>query len=132
MRVFVADAILIVHFMFVLFVIGGLVLTWIGAWRGWHWIRSLRFRLVHLAAISFVVCEALLGMVCPLTEWEDALRGTAGDKSFIARWVHQLMFFSAPEWVFTVAYVVFAAIVVLTLALIPPRKRRTGSDCSSR
>lgn len=123
MRVFIADAILIVHFLFVLFVIGGLAATWIGAWRGWRWIRSLSFRIAHLAAIVFVASEALLGMVCPLTEWEDALRGAAGDKSFIARWVHQLMFFSAPEWVFTALYVAFALLVAATLWFIPPRRR---------
>ena len=127
MRVLLADAILIVHFLFVLFVVGGLALTWIGAWRGWCWIRSMTFRITHLISIVFVACEALLGMMCPLTEWEDALRATTGgvasDKSFIARWVHHLMFFQLPEWVFTVLYVAFAAIVVATLVLIPPRKR---------
>ena len=122
MRVLLADAILVVHFLFVLFVVGGLALTWIGAWRGWRWIRSLKFRLAHLAAIVFVACEALLGMVCPLTEWEDNLRGSASDKSFIARWVHRVMFFQFPEWVFTIIYVAFAAIVVLTFALIRPEK----------
>jgi len=122
MRVFLADAILIVHFLFVLFVIGGLALTWIGAWRGWHWIRSLKFRIAHLAAIVFVAGESLFGMMCPLTEWEDALRGAAGEKNFIARWVHQLMFFSAPEWVFTVLYVAFALLVAATFWYIPPRR----------
>ena len=123
MRSLLADAILIMHFLFVLFIVGGLALTWIGAWRGWHWIRSLRFRLAHLAAIVFVVSESLFGMVCPLTEWEDALRGTASEKSFIARWVHYLMFFAAPEWVFTVLYVAFALVVTATFWFIPPRRK---------
>jgi Protein of Unknown function (DUF2784) len=126
MRVLLADAILLVHFLFVLFVIGGLVLTWIGAWRGWRWIRSLKFRIAHLAAIVFVAGEALLGIVCPLTEWEDALRGTAGGKSFIARWVHRLMFFSAPEWVFSVLYVGFALVVAATFWLVPPARGKTS------
>ena len=136
MRVLLADAILIVHFLFVLFVIGGLMLTWIGAWRSWRWIRSLKFRIAHLIAIVFVACESLLGMVCPLTEWEDALRntgttigGAAGDKSFVARWVHQLMFFSAPEWIFTALYVVFALVVAATFWFIPPyRGKRYKSE----
>ena len=122
MNSLLADAILLLHFAFVLFVVGGLLLTWLGAWRGWRWIRSLRFRIAHLAAIVFVAGEALLGIVCPLTEWEDALRGTAGDKSFIARWVHQLMFFAAPEWVFTLLYVAFALAVAATLWWVPPRR----------
>ncbi len=122
MRVLLADAILVVHFLFVLFVVGGLLLTWIGTWRGWQWIRSLTFRIAHVITIVLVAGESLLGIVCPLTEWEDALRGVAGDKSFIARWVHQLMFFSAPEWVFTVLYVAFALVVVATFWLVPPKR----------
>ncbi len=127
MRLLLADAILIIHFLFVLFVVCGLALTWLGAWRGWRWIRSLSFRVAHLAAIVFVACESLLGIVCPLTEWEDALRNTTGSatqgKSFIARWVHYLMFFSAPEWVFTALYVAFALAVAATCWFIPPRRK---------
>lgn len=122
MRALAADAILLVHFLFVLFVVGGLAATWIGAWRGWRWVRSLTFRITHLAAIVFVACEALIGMACPLTLWEDALRGMANEKSFIARWVHQLMFYSAPEWVFTALYVGFALIVAATFWFVPPRR----------
>jgi hypothetical protein len=120
-----ADAILLIHFAFVLFVVGGLVLIWIGAAIGWQWVRNFWFRVAHLAAIAFVALESLAGMWCPLTVWEDSLRGAASEKSFVARWVHRLMFFQLPEWVFTVAYVLFAVIVVLTMALIPPQKRRS-------
>jgi len=126
MRVLFADAILIVHFLFVLFVVGGLLLTWIGAWRGWRWILGFKFRIAHAIAIVFVAAESLLGIVCPLTEWEDALRGAINEKSFIARWVHRVMFFSAPEWVFTVLYVAFAMAVVLTFWLVPPARGKTS------
>ncbi len=120
-----ADVILLIHFAFVLFVTGGLVLIWIGAAAGWQWVRNFWFRIAHLAAIVFVALESLAGVWCPLTVWEDALRGAASEKSFIARWVHRLMFFQLPEWVFTVAYVLFAAMVVLTLVAIPPSRRKT-------
>ena len=122
MRALAADAILLIHFVFVLFIVGGLALTWLGAWRSWHWVRGLAFRLAHLAAIVFVACEALIGMACPLTLWEDVLRGVANEKSFIARWVHQLMFYSAPEWVFTALYVGFALIVAATFWFVPPQR----------
>ena len=118
MRALAADAILLIHFVFVLFIVGGLALTWLGAWRGWHWVHGL----AHLAAIVFVACEALIGMACPLTLWEDVLRGVANEKSFIARWVHQLMFYSAPEWVFTALYVGFALIVAATFWFVPPQR----------
>jgi hypothetical protein len=117
-----ADAVLLIHFGFVLFVVGGFAAIWCGAALNWQWVRNRRFRYAHLAAICFVAAEALAGVACPLTVWEDALRGNAGDASFLARWVRRVMFYELPEWMFTFAYVVFAAAVSLTLWLIPPAK----------
>ncbi|HET7159517.1 MAG TPA: DUF2784 domain-containing protein [Burkholderiales bacterium] len=119
---FAADVVLVLHFAFVLFVVGGLVAIWCGAALRWQWVRDRRFRLAHLAAILFVTAEALAGIACPLTVWEDALRGTSTDTSFIARWVHSVMFYQLPEWMFTLAYAVFAAIVALTFWFVPPRR----------
>ena len=118
-----ADLVLFVHFAFVLFVVGGLLVTWIGAALRWSFVRSYAFRAAHLAAICFVAAEAVAGVVCPLTLWEDALRGTATEASFVARWVHRLMFFNLPEWIFTAAYLAFAGAVALTFWLIPPARR---------
>jgi hypothetical protein len=118
-----ADLILVVHFAFVLFVTGGLLLVWIGAAAGWRWVRHCGFRVTHLAAISFVAAEGLLGMMCPLTAWEDALRDAPATTSFIARWVHRLLFYSFPEWIFTTAYVAFALLVGATWWWVRPRRQ---------
>ena len=117
-----ADLVLFIHFAFVLFVVGGLALIWIGAALGWAWVRNLWFRVAHLGAIAFVATEALAGIWCPLTVWEDALRGAHGSKSFIARWIHRLMFYDFPEWVFTILHVGFALIVAATWWWIRPYK----------
>jgi hypothetical protein len=122
-KLLLADLILVVHFAFVLFVVLGLPLVWIGAAAGWRWIRNFRYRIAHLAAILFVSIEAAAGIWCPLTLWEDALRGTTPDKSFVARWIHALLFYDLPPWVFTAAYISFAALVALTWWRIPPRRR---------
>lgn len=119
-----ADIILAVHFLFVLFVVGGLGATWIGAALGWRWVRNLWFRVAHIAAILVVVAESLAGVWCPLTVWEDALRGTREDMGFIARWIHRVMFYSFPQWVFTTAYVVFALAVIATFWIAPPRRKK--------
>ncbi len=118
-----ADAILVLHFLIVAFIVGGLVLTWIGALAGWAWIRNRWFRYLHLAAIVFVAAEALFGVVCPLTVWEDMLRGGARPESFVGRWVRQLLFYRAPEWVFTTLYAAWAAATLLTLRFVPPRRK---------
>jgi len=121
-KLLLADFILVVHFAFVLFVVAGLPLIWIGAVMGWRWIRSFRYRIAHLAAIFVVSAEAAAGLWCPLTLWEDALRGTTPDKSFIARWTHAVLFYDLPPWVFTTAYFAFATLVALTWWRIPPRR----------
>ncbi|GAO35336.1 membrane protein [Sulfuricella sp. T08] len=118
-----ADAVLIVHFLFVLFVVGGLLAIWTGAALGWAWVRDIRFRLAHLAAILFVMTESLVGMACPLTVWEDFLRKTGSDgASFMQHWVGRLIFYDLPEWAFTLAYVLFALAVLATFRLVRPRQ----------
>ncbi|MFZ9184092.1 MAG: DUF2784 domain-containing protein [Hylemonella sp.] len=124
MNKLLADAILLLHFAIVLYITLGLPAIWLGAACGWQWVRRFWFRLTHLAAIVFVALEALYGVWCPLTVWEDALRGSTNELSFVARWVHRLMFYQLPEWVFTLAYVSFAAVVGLTWVLVPPRLKR--------
>jgi len=124
MHPLLADIILGVHFAFVLFIVGGLALIWTGAGLGWHWVRNLWFRVAHLAAILFVAGEALAGVWCPLTVWEDALRGIRPETGFIARWIHRILFYSFPEWVFTVSYLVFALIVATTWWLVRPDRHK--------
>jgi polyferredoxin len=119
----VADALLVLHFLIAAFIVAGLVLVWIGAARGWRWVRNRWFRYLHLAAIVFVAGEAVLGIACPLTVWEDVLRGEARPDSFVARWVRRLLFYRAPEWTFGVAYVAWAAATLVTLRAVPPRKK---------
>jgi hypothetical protein len=120
-----ADALLVVHFLIAGFIVLGLVLVWIGAIAGWRWIGNPAFRYLHLAAIVFVAAEAALGYACPLTIWEDLLRGGARPETFIGRWVYRLLYYEAPEWVFTTLYAAWAAAALVTLRLVPPR-RRTG------
>lgn len=117
-----ADLLVAAHLGIVAFIVGGLLLTWIGAALGWRWVRNPWFRYVHLGAIGFVAAEAVLGVACPLTVWEDLLRGGARPESFMARWVHRLLYYRAPEWVFTAAYLLWASATLATLRLVPPRK----------
>ena len=124
-----ADVIVIVHFMYVSFVVGGELFIIIGAFRRWGWIRNRIFRCAHLLSIVLVAAEAVFGMICPLTVWEYDLRRLAGQNveqaSFMGRLVHGIMFYDFPPWAFTVLYIAFALAVVVTLIVVPPRWRRT-------
>lgn len=124
LNLLLADIVLIVHVVFVLFVVAGLPLIWIGAAAGWRWVRHFGLRSCHLAAILIVSAEAIAGVWCPLTILEDTLRGNSADKGFIARWLHALLYYDLPLWVFTAAYVAFAALVVLTWQRIPPIRKQ--------
>jgi hypothetical protein len=118
-----ADVLLVVHFAIAAFIVGGLILVWIGAPLGWRWIRNPWYRYLHLAAIAFVAGEGLLGIACPLTVWEDLLRGGLRPESFVARWAYRLLYYRAPEWVFSAAYLAWALATLLTLRLVPPTRK---------
>ena len=123
-----ADTVLLIHFAFVAFVILGFLLIWIGYCCRWPFVRDLRFRIAHLAAIGLVVAESLAGFVCPLTTWEDQLRIHAGDGvaysgSFIQHWFGRILFHDWSEKTFTTIYVAFFLFVALTFWVVKPQRR---------
>jgi hypothetical protein len=122
-----ADIVLAAHAAYVLFVVAGQILIVIGWMRGWEWTRGRVFRLLHLVAIGLVMLEAWLGLICPLTALENFLRLQAGaaayESSFIVHWLQWVIFYAAPEWIFTLIYTVFTSLVILTWLAYPPRRK---------
>ena len=120
-----ADAVLALHVAIVGFVVGGLVVIVAGNLRCWRWVNGRGFRLAHLAAIAFVVAEAWLGVVCPLTTLEMWLRERAHaasyDGSFVEHWLQRVLYYQAPGWVFTLAYTLFGLAVAASWWVFPPR-----------
>lgn len=116
-----ADAILVVHLAFVVFIVFGFILILIGLLARWSWIHNRTFRIAHLAAIAIVVLQAWFAQLCPLTLWENELRRRAGQsgytETFIEHWLHKVLFYQAEPWVFTVIYTAFGALVVLVWLL---------------
>jgi hypothetical protein len=119
-----ADTLLIIHALFIAFVVFGLIFIIAGLVREWRWVRNPWFRFIHLGAIGIVVIQAWLNIICPLTIWENYLREKAGEAtyagSFIQHWLHKLIFYQAEAWVFTLSYTLFCALVVLAWYLAPP------------
>lgn len=122
-----ADIIAIIHLGYVIYVILGFILIIVGIIFRWKWIRNLPFRITHLLAIVGVACEALLGVNCPLTVLEFKLRYASNlseeKVSFIGVIVDSLLFYNAPRWVFTIIYVAFAIVVVITFIIAPPTRK---------
>lgn len=131
----VADRVLMTHVAFVAFVIFGLFLIVCGGFRRWNWIRNPWFRMMHLVAIGVVVVQAWCGVICPLTTWEMSLREQAGDQTyggtFIAHWLHKLLYYEASPWAFVVCYTIFGLVVVSTWFGFRPRPFRTSTRRAS-
>jgi hypothetical protein len=121
-----ADLVAAVHLAYVGFVVVAMLLIVVGLVLRWQWVRNFYFRLVHFVMIAVVVAESLCGVTCPLTDWERELRIAANqpwdEGSFVGRLVHDVMFFEAEPWVFTVCYCLFGLAVLVTLIFAPPRR----------
>ena len=125
MRSFLADLMLIFHALIVFFNIGALPLIWIGYFAHWHFVRNFAFRMIHLLLIGFIAAETVLGVICPLTMWENNLRTNAGlgpryESGFIAHWVHNLLFYDCDARFFTIGYISFFALVLFTFYAVRP------------
>jgi len=129
-----ADVLLLLHVLFVVFVVMGLALIFAGHARRWSWVLNAWFRVIHLLAIGVVVVQSWFGVICPLTTFEMALRSRAGGRqyqeSFIAHWLETVLYYQAPPWAFAVCYTVFGAMVMGSWFGVSPRPftRRRGED----
>lgn len=117
-----ADAVLLLHLAFVLFVVLGglLVLRW--AWLAW----------LHLPAAAWGIGIEIVGGICPLTTLENTLRRSAGDSGypggFVEHYVVPLIYpadltRATQFWLAATALV----INVLIYGWILHRRRRRGA-----
>jgi multisubunit Na+/H+ antiporter MnhB subunit len=125
---YAADAVLLLHTSFVFFVVVGLAAVLIGGALRWPWVRNRAFRILHLVAIGVVVLQAWLGVICPLTTLEMALRSKAGDAvyegTFISHWLSAILYYQAPAWVFVACYTAFGLLVAGSWVLVRPHPRK--------
>lgn len=119
-----ADMLLFMHTLFVAFVVFSLLLIFVGKFRSWRWVRNLWFRITHLVAIGIVVVQSWLGIVCPLTTWEMAMRAKAGDAiyagTFVSHWLETILYYNAPPWVFVLCYTIFGLLVLASWFWVRP------------
>jgi hypothetical protein len=131
-----ADFVVLVHALYVGFVVMGFALISAGAIFGWRWITNFWFRAAHLAAIAAVCVEAITGTTCPLTTFENSLRQKAGHTSyggtFLGHWAHALIFYDLPAQVFTVCYLACGALVITLFLLVPPDFSSLGKRRSAK
>lgn len=133
---FLADLIIAIHVAYVGYVLVGQAIILVGAALRWRWVRNPWFRLTHLAAILIVAFEAIWGITCPLTTWENQLRAAGGGEvaqgTFIGRFLDSVLFYDVAPSILNWAYIGFALLVLGTLILVPPRRRRAGSPATDQ
>ena len=97
------EAIVVLHFAFLAFIVLGGFLAW--RWRGVIY--------AHLAAGVWAVLSLTIDLTCPLTVWENDLRGLAGmpllQTGFIDHYIDGVWY---PESATTLVQLVLGAIVL--------------------
>lgn len=102
-----ADAVVVLHLLWILFIVfGALVGRWI-AWMKW----------LHIGALTFSMCLQLFRWTCPLTYLEVWLRsrhdpdlGYAGD--FLAHYAEHLVYLPVPQEAVLIVTVVVVGVSV--------------------
>jgi hypothetical protein len=117
-----ADIVLACHFAIAAFITAGLILIPIGYYRHWVWVRKRRLRLLHAGLMVFIALEALLGIACPLTSLESALRDQKVPDYFLADLVHRLLYWNAPSELFLVLYFLSTLWVLFLWKWVSPVK----------
>ena len=115
-----ASTLLALHAVFIAFaVFGGLLVRWRG---GWMWL--------HLSAAAWAAAVVMAGWMCPLTQWEQALRQAAGQEGYPGGFVeHYLLAAIYPDGLTRDVQIALGAGVLLINVLIYSwvwRSRRIG------
>lgn len=110
-----ADAVVVVHLFWILFLILGAL-----PGRRWPWAKW-----THLAALAFSIALQVFGWICPLTHLEIWLRSAGGaqpyEGTFIRHYVEQVVYAEIPR-----AVLLIGTLIVVALSLWLYRRPRPG------
>ena len=116
-----ADAVVLVHLGFIVFVAAGALLAW--RWPALVW--------GHLPAVAWAAATVLIGLPCPLTALEKGLRRWSGtgsyDSGFVDRYVEGVVY--PEEYTLVLRSVAVVAIAAGYLGL--RHRARPGRDAGA-
>ena len=114
-----ADAVLLIHLAFILFIIFGGFATW----------RRPRLIWLHVPCVAYGIAISLVGWVCPLTPLENRLRGLAGDQGYSESFIeHYLLAVIYPPGLTDTVRALLASALVLLLVIAYLAPLLRGSD----
>lgn len=123
---FLADGLLVLHGLFIVFVVAGGALVW----------RWPRLAWLHLPAVAWAAWVEWTGRICPLTPLENQFRRAAGQSGYEGGFIeHYLLGLIYPEGLTRGAQVglgVAVALLNLTVYALLIRSRRRARRAASR
>lgn len=119
-----ADVTVVVHFAFVLFVVGGAILVW----------RYPRLAWLHIPAAMWGAFIEFAGWICPLTPLENWLRKQGGEQPYAASFVEQYLIpvLYPKSLTPTVQWVLGGLVVLINVILYTLIVRRRAAQNRSR
>jgi len=126
-----ADAIIVVHFLFILFMLLGFLLTVYAIFFRQKFFDWWLFRSLHLLGIFYVASLSILGKYCPLTLLENELRSRYAVSSvyfgsFIVHYLEKLVYPDVNPLVIQIPTIFIAIFTIVIFILKPPRKIGKG------
>lgn len=122
-----ADAIIVVHFLYILFMLLGFLLTGYALFFREKFFDWWLFRSLHLLGIFYVVSLSILGKYCPLTILENELRlryeaYSVYSGSFIVHYLEKLVYPDVNPLVIQIPTVFLAIFTIVVFIIKPPKK----------
>ncbi len=123
-----ADVVLVVHFMWILFMVGGVMFTIACFFRKQLFDKWL-IRTIHLAGIIFVCALAVMEKYCPLTILENKLRLRYNPEgvypeSFIQYYLEKLIYPDVDPAFIVMPTIILTLFTVVVFIIKPPQKIR--------
>ena len=122
-----ADAIIVAHFLFILFMLLGFLLTVCALVFRQKFFEWWLFRSLHLLGIFYVSSLSILGKYCPLTILENELRlryevSSVYFGSFIVHYLEKLIYPDVNPLVIQIPTVFLAIFTIVVFIIKPPGK----------
>ena len=124
------SAILVLHFLWILFLIFGVVFALTGSKIAWF----------HLGGLLFSLLLNLFSLYCPLTYLENYFRSTHADNgglysgSFIAHYLERIIYLDLPERAIRIGEILFVCVNLVVYGFLAKRyflhSRFGGRVCS--
>lgn len=126
---------LILHVVWVGFILIMIPCIAIGSRRNWVWISQFEIRFIHLGFATFIFLQTVFKIPCPLTLLENTFRSSQGERGYsengcVIDWFTRITGLQPSAALFDAFYVAMFLGVAFLYWAVPPRSfRRQRKSC---